>query len=185
MTFQAYLDTIKAKTGMDPEDFRPLAQKKGLIGAKAGEVAKWLKEDFGLGQGHSMTIWMILKADGARLFAPAEERLGKLFAAGRAAWRGTYDSLLATAQTWGSDVDVSPADKYVSLTRARKKFAILQPSTAFLDIGIKRRGTAPTERFADASKWNDMVTHRVRIAAGETPDAEILDWLKAAYDAAG
>ena len=185
MTFQAYLDTIKAKTGMDPEDFRPLAEKKGLIGAKAGETAKWLKEDFGLGQGHAMTIWMILKADGGPLFAPADERLEKLFSGGRAVWRGTYDSLLATAQAWGAQVAASPADKYVSLTRARKKFAILQPSAGFLDIGIKRPKVAPTQRFADASKWNNMVTHRTRLAAGEAPDAEILDWLKAAFDAAG
>ena len=30
MTFQAYLDNIKAKTGKTPEDFRKEAAKKGL-----------------------------------------------------------------------------------------------------------------------------------------------------------
>ncbi len=30
MSFQAYLDNIKAKTGKTPEDFKKLAEKKGL-----------------------------------------------------------------------------------------------------------------------------------------------------------
>src|SRR5207344_3373627 len=40
MTFQAYLDSIKEKTGKTPEDFRVLAEQKGLLkdGVKAGPV---------------------------------------------------------------------------------------------------------------------------------------------------
>jgi hypothetical protein len=31
MSFQAYIDNIKTKTGKTPEDFRELAEKKGLL----------------------------------------------------------------------------------------------------------------------------------------------------------
>jgi hypothetical protein len=31
MSFQAYLDNIKAKTGKSPEDFKKLASKKGSL----------------------------------------------------------------------------------------------------------------------------------------------------------
>jgi hypothetical protein len=63
MTFQAYIDNIKAKTGKTPEDFKALAAKKGLFRpeVKAGEIVAWLKKDFGLGQGHSMAIYALLK----------------------------------------------------------------------------------------------------------------------------
>jgi hypothetical protein len=63
MTFQAYIDNIRAKTGKTPEDFKALAAKKGLLRpeVKAGEIVAWLKKDFGLGQGHSMTIYALLK----------------------------------------------------------------------------------------------------------------------------
>ena len=39
MSFQAYLDNIKIKTGKSAEDFRKMAEKKGLLspGAKATE----------------------------------------------------------------------------------------------------------------------------------------------------
>ena len=68
MSFQAYLDNIKTKTGKGPEDFKKLADKKGFSkngklkeGTKAGEIVAWLKEDFDLGHGHSMAIYALLK----------------------------------------------------------------------------------------------------------------------------
>lgn len=68
MSFQAYLDNIKAKTGKSSEDFKKLADKKGLTqngklkpGVKAGEIVQWLKEDFELGHGHAMAIYAVFK----------------------------------------------------------------------------------------------------------------------------
>jgi hypothetical protein len=63
MTFQAYIDNIKAKTGKTPEEFKKLAEKKGLLqsGVKAGVIVAWLKEDFGLGHGHAMAIYATFK----------------------------------------------------------------------------------------------------------------------------
>ena len=54
MTYQAYLDNIKAKTGKTPDDFRKLAAKKGLT--KYPELMVWLKSEFELGHGHANTI---------------------------------------------------------------------------------------------------------------------------------
>jgi len=61
--FHAYLDNIKAKTGKTPEDFRALAEMKGLLatGTKAGAIVAWLKQDFALGHGHAMAIYAALK----------------------------------------------------------------------------------------------------------------------------
>jgi hypothetical protein len=66
MTFQAYLDNIKAKTGKGPEDFKKLAEEKGFLQngelkVKAGEIVSWLKEDFSLGHGHAMSIYALFK----------------------------------------------------------------------------------------------------------------------------
>ena len=63
MSFQAYIDNIKTKTGKTPADFKKLAEKKGLLkhGIKAGEIVKWLKEDFDLGHGHAMAIYATFK----------------------------------------------------------------------------------------------------------------------------
>ncbi len=68
MSFQAYIDNIKTKTGKSPDDFKKLAEKKGFIvkgklnpATKATEVTNWLKADFDLGHGHAMAIFMTFK----------------------------------------------------------------------------------------------------------------------------
>ena len=63
MSFQAYLDNIKAKTGKTADDFKKLAEKKGLLKStvKAGEIVDWLKKDFELGHGHAMAIYAVFK----------------------------------------------------------------------------------------------------------------------------
>jgi hypothetical protein len=184
MSFQAYLDAVRAKTGLGPEDFRALAEKKGLIGEKAAPVIAWLKADYALGQGHAMAIWATIKADGGAIRPSPEARVDALFSGARTVWRPVYEALLATARGYGDDVGVAPTDSYVSLVRGKGKFAIVQPGASFLDLGFKRPGVATTERFASAAGWNDMLTHRVRLKAGEGVDDTVRTWLRAAYDAA-
>ena len=69
--------------------------------------------------------------------------------------------------------------------RRGKKFAIIDPATADrLDVGIKLKGVAATDRLTPAGSWNNMVTHRVRVGNPTEIDAELLAWLRQAYDAA-
>ena len=63
MSFPGYIDTIKAKTGKTPVDFKRPAAKKGLLkeGVRAGEIVTWLKKDFDPGHGHAMAIYATFK----------------------------------------------------------------------------------------------------------------------------
>ncbi|MDR6786553.1 hypothetical protein ABIE26_005261 [Pedobacter africanus] len=68
MSFQAYLKTIKEKTGLGPQEFRAKAEEKkftenGQLKAnvKAAEIVSWIKEEYELGQGHAMAIYALLK----------------------------------------------------------------------------------------------------------------------------
>ena len=68
MSFQAYIDNIKAKTGKTPNDFKKLAEKKEFIidgklnhKTKAIEITNWLKDEFDLGHGHAMAIYATFK----------------------------------------------------------------------------------------------------------------------------
>ena len=82
------------------------------------------------------------------------------------------------------EVRVSPTNTYLSLLKGTKKFAIVQVTTDRLDVGIKLRGTDPTERLEPAGSWNSMVTHRVRLGSPDELDVELLSWLHRAYDQA-
>lgn len=59
MTYKAYIENIKAKTGKSPEYFRTMAKKKGLV--KYGELLSWLKKDCGLGHGHANAIILYIQ----------------------------------------------------------------------------------------------------------------------------
>jgi hypothetical protein len=68
MSFQAYIDNIKIKTGKSPDDFKNLAEEKGFLKdgqfvktVKATEITNWLKEEFQLGHGHAMAIFASFK----------------------------------------------------------------------------------------------------------------------------
>ncbi|HRX11970.1 MAG TPA: DUF4287 domain-containing protein [Draconibacterium sp.] len=68
MSFQAYIDNIKTKTGKTPDDFKKLAEEKGFLKngnllktVKATEIVNWLKDDFELGHGHAMAIYATFK----------------------------------------------------------------------------------------------------------------------------
>lgn len=185
MTLKAYLDNIEAKTGKTPQDFRALAEKKGLLreGVKTGQIVSWLKQDFGLGQGHAMAIVLTLKsATQPRL--TKDEQVSKLFKGDRAKWRKPYDQLLARVAKFGPGVSVGPTDTYLSLLREGKKFGIVQVTADHMDIGIKLKGEKTTNRFQAAGTWNSMVTHRVRIDNPKQIDAEVFRWLKQAFDRA-
>lgn len=66
MTFQAYLDNIKSKTGKTPEDFHTDAKTRGLLqpGLTAMQFVAWLANDYGLGRGHAMAIFEVFKRNG-------------------------------------------------------------------------------------------------------------------------
>ena len=68
MSFQAYIDNIKEKTGKTPTDFKKMAEEKGFIvdgklnsKTKATEITNWLKEEFELGHGYAMAIYATFK----------------------------------------------------------------------------------------------------------------------------
>ena len=66
MSFQAYIDNIKKKTGKTPDDFKKRAEEKGFLQngeliVKATQITNWLKEEFELGHGHAMAIYATFK----------------------------------------------------------------------------------------------------------------------------
>lgn len=186
MSFQAYLDTIRKKTGKGPDDFRALATERGYLraGMKAAAIVEWLKSEFNLGHGHAMAMYGVLRAT---VEAPTtrEERLAEHFSGRRAIWSGTYEKVLSELKAFGKDApSIKAGGSYVSLLRKGQKFAILKVGVDFLDIGIKLEKAPTGTRLKKAGDWNTMVSHRVRLTAPDELDGEVLRWLRAAYDAA-
>lgn len=68
MSYQAYLDAIEAKTGRTPQQLLDEAAERGLgPSSKAADVVDWLRDEYGVGRGHAMALFGVLKkgAEGA------------------------------------------------------------------------------------------------------------------------
>jgi Domain of unknown function (DUF4287) len=59
VTYKAYLDHIKAKTGHDPEYYRTEAARRGLTTHR--ELLAWLKTDGGLGHGRANAMILYIR----------------------------------------------------------------------------------------------------------------------------
>ena len=122
MSFQAYIDNVKMKTGKSPEDFVKLAAEKGL--SRHGETVAWLKNDFALGHGHATAVTgVILKAGHPK--PGQDQKLEALFAGKKQHWRAPAGKLVERILQFGDDVSVAAGGTYVNLLRAQKKFGIL------------------------------------------------------------
>lgn len=66
MTFEAYIENIRAKTGQTPAQLRDRAKAAGVFerDMRAGDLVRWLKREFDLGHGHAMAIWAVFKQEG-------------------------------------------------------------------------------------------------------------------------
>lgn len=182
MSFQAYIDNIKQKTGKTPEDFKRLAAAEGLLapGVKTGQIVNWLKTEFNLGHGHAMAVVSLLQATPENE-ASAEDRIASHFQGSKERWRVVFDELTREVDGFGRDVAIKGGGSYLTFLKKDKKFAIVVIGSSHIDIGVKLKDVAPTDRFKLAGNWNSMVTHRVRVTAREQVDGELIDWLRRAY----
>lgn len=66
MTFEAYMNNIRAKTGKGPKEFFDDAVGAGVLrpDTKTMEFVAWLKAHAGLGHGHAMAVREAFKRNG-------------------------------------------------------------------------------------------------------------------------
>jgi len=174
---------LPARTGKTLEQWVALLRAEGPADFKAR--LRWLKQEHAFGQN---TCYLIAHAARPADYAPPTDDalLDAQYAGPKAALRPIYEALTEAAGELGSDVGLGFRKTYVSLAR-QHQFALIQPSTRTrVDLGLRLPDVAPTERLEPAGSFGSgSVTHRVRLASVEEVDAEVREWLRAAYEARG
>ncbi len=166
------------KTGKTLETWLSIAAEARA--EKHGQIMKFLKEQHGLGHGYANLVAL-------RFLESKTEPVGDLVAAQYADKPGLvpiYEALCQAIGAFGGDIEFSPKKANVSVRRS-KQFALIQPSTKTrLDLGIQLKGEPAGPRLEASGSFNAMVSHRVRLESTAQVDAELIAWLRLAYERA-
>lgn len=180
------LANIEKRTGKSLRELADLVRKSGL--AKHGDLRDMLKRDLGMGHGDANTlVHHVLNAAGSADATGQAPRLVESVAAyyegPKASLRPIHDRLMAAIASFG-DFESAPKKTYVSLRR-RKQFATIGPATQTrVEVGLNMTGVPATDRLV-ALPPGGMCNYKVRLASADEVDAELLAWIRKAYDAAG
>jgi hypothetical protein len=182
---ETQLRNIEQRTGKTLEQLYALIRKSGR--ARHGEIRDLLKEDLGLGHGDANTLahmyFKSIEPNAGTGAASIDEIVDALYAGPKAALRPIHDRVMTAIARFG-DFEIAPKKTYLSLRR-RKQFAMVGPATKTrVEVGLNARGLKATARL-QALPPGGMCQYKVNLSDASEVDAELISWIRQAYDAAG
>jgi hypothetical protein len=185
---QAQIRNIEQQYGKPLGEWIALIRESGLT--KHTEIVAMLKSQYGMSHGSAHRVALKAReAEAASIVKAAEassrDSVSELYSGKKAGLKPLHDTLMTAITTSGDDIELALKKGYVSLRR-KKQFAMIQPTTATrIDLGLILKDVPATERLESAASFNALFTHRVRVSTINDVDAQVISWLKQAYDLAG
>ena len=169
------------KTGKPLEHWIKIVQKSGI--EKHMEIIKFLKSEHGFTHGFANFVaFKTKKTDAGSI---DDDVLLTNQYKGKESLKPIYDKLLEIILPLGDDITKTPKKDSVSFIR-KKQFALIKPaSKTRIDVGLKLKDKATSNRLENSGPFGAMCTHRVQLTEIAQVDAELFGWIKEAYDKAG
>ncbi|NLD44284.1 MAG: DUF4287 domain-containing protein [Chloroflexi bacterium] len=181
---QSQIANLQQRSGKTLEELFGIIRESGL--SKHGQIRDMLKTTLGMGHGDANTLTHLYLAQAAPAAAPqsgAEDPLDAIYTGTKAALRPIHEALMAQIAQFGP-FDVAPKKANVSLRR-RRQFAMLGPGTrGRFEVGLNIAALEGSERLV-AQSPGGMCQYKVFLTSPDEADAELVGWLRAAYEAAG
>jgi predicted transport protein len=184
---ETQIRNIEKKYGKPLSEWKAIIRKSGVT--KHGEMIAMLKSQYGMSYGDANRVALQAReADAASIVKAAKasglDPVDDLYSGKKADLKPIHDALMTVISSFGNDIEMAPKKGYVS-SRRKKQFAMIQPATARIDVGLILKDVPTTERLEAAAGFNAMFTHRVRLNNIRDVDEELIGWLKQAYEFAG
>lgn len=181
---QTQLENIQKKTGKSLAELATIAKKSGL--SKHGELRDMFKEKLGLGHGDANSlVHAILQSDGTRAAEGKNEDavLDEIYSGVKAGFRPIHEKLMKEIQKFG-EFEIVPKKGYVSLRR-KKQFAMIGPKTnTRFEVGINTKDFKQNARLLEQPKGS-MCNYIVNVSDPREVDAELVVWIRSAFEGAG
>lgn len=181
---QTQIDNIQKKTGKSLDELSAIVKKSGLT--KHGEIREMLMDKLGLGYGDANAlVHAIIESDGTRAADGKSEDavLDEIYSGAKAGFRPIHEKLMKEINKFG-EFEIAPKKGYVSLRR-KKQFTMIGPKTnSRFEVGINAKDLKKNARLLEQSKGS-MCNYIVQMSDAKDVDAEVVMWLKTAYEQAG
>jgi len=180
------LANIEKRTGKTIDELAAIVQASGLT--KHGELVAMLKSTLGMGHGDANTLVHTVRKTAGPAAAPDQPAspdalLDGIYSGPKAALRPIHDKLMAELRCLG-DFEEAPKKTYVSYRR-KKQFVMIGPATnTRVEVGLNMKGVQATDRLVEQPA-GQMCNYKVKLTKAEEVDAELMGWIKTAYDSAG
>ena len=183
-SMQTQLDNIQKKTGKSLDELTAIVRNSGLI--KHGEIRDYLKRELGLGHGDANSlVHAVLQSDGQRAAEgkSTDQVLDEIYTGGKAHMRPIHEKLMKEINKFGG-FEIAPKKGYVSLRR-KKQFVMIGPKTnTRFEVGLNARDLKKNARLLEQPKGS-MCNYIVNLNDEKEVDAELMAWIKSAYEGAG
>jgi hypothetical protein len=181
---QTQINNIQKKTGKSLDQLAAIAKKSGLT--KHGELRDMFKETLGLGHGDANAlVHAVFESDGTRAAEGKSDDavLDEIYAGPKSAFRPIHEKLMKEIDKLG-EFEIVPKKGYVSLRR-KKQFAMIGPKTnTRFEVGINAKDLKKNPRLLEQPKGS-MCNYIVNVTDAKEVDAELVAWIKSAFEAAG
>lgn len=173
---QSQVRNIEKTTGRSMDAWVALVKAAGQ--ERHSEILNWLKAEHKFSHGNANLVALMATRGYA---TGGDELVDAMYAGPKAALRPFHDQVIELASGFGDDVELAPKQAYVSLRRS-KQFGTVGPGPrGTLEIGLNLAGVEPAGRL---ERGGGMCTHRVRLSSTDGLDAEVIGWLRQAYERA-
>jgi len=181
---QTQLDNIQKKTGKSLAELSAIAKNSGLT--KHGELRDMFKEKLGLGHGDANAlVHAVFESDGTRATEGKSDDavLDEIYAGLKSVFRPIHEKLIKEIDKFG-EFEIVPKKGYVSLRR-KKQFAMIGPKTnTRFEVGINAKDLKKNPRLLEQPKGS-MCNYIVPLTDVKEVDAELIGWIRFAFEAAG
>ena len=171
---QTMINNMPEKTGKSLQEWKLILKEKAF--SKHSEGVNFLKKEHAVTHGFANTIVTLSKEEDHTPTDLVENQYSS-----KENLLPIYEKLLTVVKEFGDDVTITPKKTSVSIIR-KKQFALIKPATKTrIDLGLKIKDKATTERLGNSGPFGTMCTHRVKLSNVSEVDVELISWLKEAY----
>lgn len=180
---RSMIDNLEKNSGKSLEDWIQIVTKENF--AKHGEIVSFLKNSHSLTHGYANLVAHMSKTFMDSSSDKDENDIIDQHYQNKEHLRPIYDLIIRKIKSFGNDFEIAPKKAYVSLRR-KKQFATLQPATKTrFEIGLNLKGYEAKGVLQEIGSANAMCSHKINISDINEINAEVIDWLKLAYEEAG